>query len=54
MPRAIEHSIETHGSIPIQPMHNLWQLFRDRRFEQIMNVIAHDADRIELEAVFLF
>ena len=50
---AIEHAVEAHRRVPVEPVHDFGQIFRLCRFNQVMDVIAHDAQGIELKAIFL-
>jgi len=48
----VEHPIEAHRRVPVEPMHDSGQIIRLLRFQQIMHMVAHDAETIELEAIF--
>ena len=52
VPCAIKHSIEAHRRVPIEPVHNLGQILRLLRLQQIMHMVAHNAETIELELKF--
>ena len=53
MPCPIEHSVEAHGGVPVEPVHDAGQVFW-LWFEQIVNVITHDAEGIEFELELLY
>lgn len=53
MPGSIQHLVKAHSRIPVQPMHDLGQIIGVFGFQQIVNMIAHDAKGIELELKFL-
>jgi hypothetical protein len=53
MPRAIEHPVKAHGGVPIEPVHDFRQILRLCGFEQVMDVIAHYAQSIQLETKLL-
>ena len=50
MSRAIQHPVKAHGRIPIEPVHDFGQVVRVLWLQQIMDMIAHNAQRIEFEA----
>ncbi len=45
VPAVVEETVEAHGSVPIQPMHDLGQVFWSGRFQQIVHMVAHDGRR---------
>lgn len=49
--RAIEQSVKAHGTVPIQPVHNFRQILRLRWRNQVMNMVAHNAQRIQPKAI---
>jgi hypothetical protein len=49
MPRAVEHPVEAHGCVPVQPMPNLGQIFRFHGFQKVVDVVRHNAKCIQLE-----
>jgi len=51
MPRPVQHPVKAHGCVPVEPVHNLGQIFRVLRFYQVMHVVAHDAQGIELKVM---
>jgi hypothetical protein len=53
VPAAVEETVEAHGGVPIQPRHDLGQVFWSGRFQQIVHMVAHDAERRELEPILL-
>ncbi len=53
MPRSIHQTVKAHSRIPVQPVHNFRQLFRFPRLNQIMHMITHDAERVDLEPIFV-
>jgi len=53
MSRSVEHPIKTHRRIPIQPVHDLGQIFGFLRFDQVVDVITHNAEGVKLEFVLL-
>ncbi len=50
---AVEHSVKTHSSVPVQPVHNFGEVLRFLRLDEIMNVVAHHAQAVELESIFI-
>jgi hypothetical protein len=48
--RAVEQAVETHRRIPVQPVHNSRHIIRHCGFQQVMHMVAHDAQGIELKA----
>jgi len=47
MARPVHHAVKTHRREPIQPLHNLWQILRLLRGQQIMDMVAHNAQGME-------
>ncbi len=43
MPRPVQHLLKTHGSVTIQPVHNLRQILWRSGFQKIVNMMAHNA-----------
>ena len=53
MPRSVQHPVEAHGSVPVEPVHDLGQIFGFLRFDQVVDMIAHDAEGVKLEVELL-
>jgi hypothetical protein len=53
MPRPVQHPVEAHGTIPIEQMHNLRQLLWLFGLQQVVDMVAHNAERIQLEAILV-
>ncbi len=53
MPGSLEQPIEAHSRVPVQPVHYFGQLFCLSGLQQIMDVVAHDTQSVQLEAVLL-
>ena len=49
MPRPIEHPVEAHGGVPVEPVHDPGQILWGCGFEQVVDMIAHDTEGIEFE-----
>ncbi len=54
MPRPIEHPVKTHGSVPIQPVHDPGQIFWGGGFHEIVDMIRHDAEGIKFKVKLLY
>ncbi len=54
MPRPIEHSIEAHGGVPVEPVHDAGQVLWGCGFEQIVNMIRHDAEGVKFKVKLLY
>lgn len=50
MPSAVKHSVEAHGRKPVQPVHDFRQILRLLRLQQVVHMVAHDAQSIQLKA----
>ena len=50
----VEHPVKAHGSIPVEEVHDFRQIIRLNRFNQIVDVIRHNADCIQLKLVFIY
>lgn len=48
---AMEYLVETHGRVPIEPVYKAGQSGGLGRFEKVVDVVAHEAQYVELEAV---
>lgn len=48
---SIQHSVKTHGGVPVQPVHDFGQVFRVFRFDEIVNMVTHHTERVEFESV---
>jgi hypothetical protein len=44
-------SSKAHCRVPVEPVHYFWQIVWQRRFQQIMHMVAHNAQSIELETI---
>ncbi len=53
MARALEQAVETHGSIPVEEVHNFGQIFRLRRFDEIVDVVGHNAEGVQFELILV-
>lgn len=54
MTRSFEHPVKTHCRVPVQPVHQFGQFVSLARFQQIVDMIAHNAEGIELKVIFQF
>ncbi len=50
---SLQHAIEAHRCIPVEPVHDAGQVFRLVWFQKIVHVIAHDAESVKLKPVFI-
>jgi hypothetical protein len=53
MTRSVEHAIKTHRRVPVEPVHDLGQIFGFLRFDKVVDMITHNAEGVELEFVLL-
>ena len=37
--RGIQHPVKAHGGIPVEPVHDFWQIIRLSRFNQVVDMI---------------
>ena len=51
--RAPEHAVETPGTVPVEPKHEVRQIGRLCRFQEIVDVIAHETQSVQLESELL-
>lgn len=50
---AIEQSIKGHGGVPVDPVHNFGQIIGFFGFDQVMDMVEHNAQSIEFEVIFV-
>jgi hypothetical protein len=51
---AVKHAVEAHGCVPVEPVHEARQVLRLVWFEQVVYMVAHDAQTVEPEMEFTF
>ena len=51
---AVEHPIETHGGIPVEPVHDTRQVLWGCGFEHIVDMITHDAEGVKFKVKLLY
>ena len=51
--RAPEQAVETPGTVPVEPMHEARQIGRLCGFQEIVDVIAHETQSVQLESELL-
>ena len=51
--RTPQHLVKTHSRIPVEPVHDFWQFPSIVRSQQIMDMVTHNAQRIEAKLIFL-
>ncbi len=54
VPGPVQHAVKAHRRVPIQPVHNLGQFLGLLRLQQVMHMVAHNAEGIELKTIFGF
>jgi len=52
--RAPEHAVETPGTVSVEPMHEAREIGRLCRFQEIVDMIAHETHGVSLEYVIIF
>ncbi len=52
VPGAIQHLVKAHGGVPIQPVHNFGQCRWLLGGQQVVHVIAHNAQGIQPKSMF--
>jgi hypothetical protein len=48
---SIEQTIEAHRAVPVEPVHQSRHIVGLERLDEIVNVIAHDAQAVKSEAI---
>ena len=48
MPLSVEHAVEAHRRVPVEPVHDLGQIQRGFGFNQVVDVVTHDAKKAVL------
>ncbi len=51
---AVEHPIETHGGVPVEPVHDAGQVFWGCGFQEVVDVITHDAEGVKFKVKLLY
>ena len=49
MPSTIEHPVEAHRCVPVEKMHDFRQIFWGSWFYEIVYVVRHDTQRMEMQ-----
>jgi hypothetical protein len=54
MSRAVEHSVKAHRCVPIEKVHDFRQILRLFRFDEVMDVVAHNAQGVKSEIKLVY